>query len=292
MIDFACTSCGQVFRVNDDWAGKRARCKKCGSSVEVPGGAELLLDEDVPPSVGPSFLQRAWKRTATFAKWSVKQGYLWYALPLISVTSMLIGLVMTALCNDRDGLGKGMGQVMFWGSIVVGLKLLRIAQQHQFRCPSCSERIQASARVCRHCGNSVVTYEAAPAVQRRRFVTESEPAADSGGVGSLALTLGVLLLLGGLAVATYFFAAFDVSVATESGDRVVNMQKMSDRQSGLIFGIALAVVGGVVAALGNRRGTGSSSAGGSTAATKAIVLFILGLALWLAGHFLKSLGQR
>lgn len=41
-IDFQC-ACGKKFRVNDDFAGKRAKCNACGESVTVPnaGGSKV-----------------------------------------------------------------------------------------------------------------------------------------------------------------------------------------------------------------------------------------------------------
>lgn len=59
-------------------------------------------------------------------------------------------------------------------------------------------------------------------------------------VGWAVLAIGVI-------VTAYFAAWFDVSVPTESGDRVVNLGLMSDRQSGLMLGAVLAGVGAIVA---------------------------------------------
>jgi hypothetical protein len=42
-IDVACT-CGAKFRVKDEWAGRRAKCTKCGSVVSIPARAEPLPD--------------------------------------------------------------------------------------------------------------------------------------------------------------------------------------------------------------------------------------------------------
>lgn len=36
MIRFACTGCGGQFNVPDGFAGRRAHCKKCGSTIVVP----------------------------------------------------------------------------------------------------------------------------------------------------------------------------------------------------------------------------------------------------------------
>jgi len=36
MIRFSCTGCGKPFAVADDTAGRRARCKKCGTMLVIP----------------------------------------------------------------------------------------------------------------------------------------------------------------------------------------------------------------------------------------------------------------
>jgi hypothetical protein len=35
-IDFSCTSCGQSYRVKDEFGGRSTKCKKCGSPLVVP----------------------------------------------------------------------------------------------------------------------------------------------------------------------------------------------------------------------------------------------------------------
>jgi phage FluMu protein Com len=38
-IEFACSHCGQILRVGDDTAGKRAKCPKCQSVVPIPAAS-------------------------------------------------------------------------------------------------------------------------------------------------------------------------------------------------------------------------------------------------------------
>lgn len=64
-------------------------------------------------------------------------------------------------------------------------------------------------------------------------------------------TFGALLLIAGLAVAGYFFLAFDASVESGVG-RVNNLGLMADRQNGIIVGIGLGVVGTIMLAIGTR----------------------------------------
>ena len=48
-IDVAC-SCGAKFRVKDEWAGRRAKCTKCGAVVSIPARAEPEPLADLPNS--------------------------------------------------------------------------------------------------------------------------------------------------------------------------------------------------------------------------------------------------
>jgi len=64
-------------------------------------------------------------------------------------------------------------------------------------------------------------------------------------------TIGILLLLAGLAVAGYFLLAFDSSVESGVG-RVNNLGLMADRQNGIIVGIGLGVVGTIMLVVGSR----------------------------------------
>lgn len=36
MIKFSCTKCQKSYRVNDQYAGKRVRCKECGTVNTIP----------------------------------------------------------------------------------------------------------------------------------------------------------------------------------------------------------------------------------------------------------------
>jgi len=76
------------------------------------------------------------------------------------------------------------------------------------------------------------------------------PSSSPANRGSSGLrTFGALLLIAGLAVAGYFFLAFDASVESGVG-RVNNLGLMADRQNGIIVGIGLGVVGTIMLAIG------------------------------------------
>jgi len=43
-IEFACASCGRTYKAPESVAGKRVRCKSCGSVVQVPQPGDTGLD--------------------------------------------------------------------------------------------------------------------------------------------------------------------------------------------------------------------------------------------------------
>ena len=47
MIEFSCPSCNKTYRVKDEYAGKKSKCKECGSAMPIPAG-------DAPPSTAAS----------------------------------------------------------------------------------------------------------------------------------------------------------------------------------------------------------------------------------------------
>lgn len=42
MIKFNCTQCGHSYRVSDEYAGKRVKCKGCGTPNVIPAAAEKV----------------------------------------------------------------------------------------------------------------------------------------------------------------------------------------------------------------------------------------------------------
>ena len=53
-IRFSCDGCGATFNVPDNFAGKRAKCKKCGAAVQVPAAEAPVAAPTPVPSPGPS----------------------------------------------------------------------------------------------------------------------------------------------------------------------------------------------------------------------------------------------
>lgn len=87
-------------------------------------------------------------------------------------------------------------------------------------------------------------------LRQQQTATPSLPTSQSTG-GSGLRSIGILLLVCGLAVAAYFFLAFDTSVESGMG-RVNNLGLMADRQNGIIVGIGLSVVGTIMLVIGAR----------------------------------------
>lgn len=52
MIEAVCPSCGARYRVNEAWAGRTARCKKCGAKVSIQSSpaAEVVPAAEAAPS--------------------------------------------------------------------------------------------------------------------------------------------------------------------------------------------------------------------------------------------------
>ena len=44
-IEFACDECDKQYRVRDDLAGRKIRCKECGTGLQIPSDEEPLFDE-------------------------------------------------------------------------------------------------------------------------------------------------------------------------------------------------------------------------------------------------------
>lgn len=59
MIEFTCESCQKFYRVNDELAGKTAKCKQCGHTFQVPfpvaeeEAAEYGIADNPPPAAVP-----------------------------------------------------------------------------------------------------------------------------------------------------------------------------------------------------------------------------------------------
>lgn len=69
---------------------------------------------------------------------------------------------------------------------------------------------------------------------------------------SIFRIVGAVLLIAGLSTATYYGAFYDVSISTSAydGTRIVNMQRLSNRQSGIMLGFGFAAFGALALWMG------------------------------------------
>src|SRR3954462_4145876 len=85
MIDFNCPQCASSFSVPVNLAGRRARCKKCGTPITIPTPDEQkqVVLADVPPGPKLRPRERRLKADADQMKAAFEK------FPLIKVRSML-----------------------------------------------------------------------------------------------------------------------------------------------------------------------------------------------------------
>ena len=48
-ISFGCDQCGKRYTVDDSFAGKRVKCKGCGTSLKIPAAARPMAEDEVDP---------------------------------------------------------------------------------------------------------------------------------------------------------------------------------------------------------------------------------------------------
>lgn len=114
-------------------------------------------------------------------------------------------------------------------------------------CPECTEVVSSEAPACPHCGITTAAH------------IHAAPAAKS--IWTRRLAFGDLLVVGGIGTLLYYYACFDTSVEVPKqvilgqvigGMRVNNLGLMSDRQNGILIGLALIVFGLILGAIRRR----------------------------------------
>ena len=62
MIAFSCEGCGKAFEVDDDLAGRRSRCKRCGAVMRIPDSEPVLAPLATAPGYGGGGRARSGER--------------------------------------------------------------------------------------------------------------------------------------------------------------------------------------------------------------------------------------
>ncbi|MHB8973043.1 MAG: hypothetical protein ACYC3X_06995 [Pirellulaceae bacterium] len=133
-IEFACSRCGQILRVGDEAAGKRAKCPQCQSVVPIPAARDSA-DASSAPAPPPT----DWDRLFLFGL-VVATGYLLCIVP--GIIAMLVWWPCYFLVIDRQttvmesfGLAgeitaNNIGTTFLLWIVSVGISLLGLLCRH------------------------------------------------------------------------------------------------------------------------------------------------------------------
>ena len=133
-------------------------------------------------------------------------------------------------------------------------------------CPDCGNQVSTLAESCPHCGRPTKPAKPEGYLEDEYELPHRKPATQSITPEFLTI-LGVLLFLGGVAAAVYYYGYFDTTVASPSvevfgqtigGSRVHNIGLMQERQLGLGISIVAALLG-LVALIFAQRGKGNGA---------------------------------
>ena len=77
----------------------------------------------------------------------------------------------------------------------------------------------------------------------RKVLPDNQAICDSCGGRKVIMEWSTLVIMIGVAILGYAYLFFDPTVATNSGDRVVNFSLMAERQNTMILGGVVTIVG-------------------------------------------------
>jgi hypothetical protein len=125
MIEVTCVGCGLTVKCPDEYAGKKARCKKCGASILVPSAAPAASDAEwakdfiAEPSSAPP------------AQPELEPNEEWVPASLSRATAATIKPVTKPAASDlsrviveRDNSRRPRGVSWFQGVVIIGLLLI------------------------------------------------------------------------------------------------------------------------------------------------------------------------
>lgn len=132
-IDLACPKCHQKYRLKDELAGKKAKCAKCGESIQVPGAAAAAAPSvKTAPTKASSPKPAAVKPVATPARAAA------------AVTAPPKPAIADPLPDLSD---------LFDDSFPVAAQPSHLESTSSGNsCPKCGEALGANAVVCVKCG--------------------------------------------------------------------------------------------------------------------------------------------
>jgi DNA-directed RNA polymerase subunit M/transcription elongation factor TFIIS len=130
-IDLACPKCHQKYRLKDELAGKKAKCAKCGESMQIPGAQ--------PVAAGVASAPKASAAQATVSKPTAQK-----PAPAKPVSALTKPVIADPLPDLSD---------LFDDSFPVAAQPSRLESTSSgISCPKCGERLGDKAMVCIKCG--------------------------------------------------------------------------------------------------------------------------------------------
>lgn len=160
--------------------------------------------------------------------------------------------VPDSILATRHGLTST--QVISLKAQLVEKGLLDPALPALWTCPKCGMTEPQEPQECPRCGvilSQINITNPSPKLEiqsgTKRPQKRRAPITFKEAICEAASWLCVLLAIAGVGIAASFFFAFDTTVATSSGSRVHNIGLMAQQQSGILFGLGLAILCSIVA---------------------------------------------
>lgn len=133
-IELACPKCHQKYRLKDELAGKKAKCAKCGESMQIPGAKAVAAG--VATAAKASAAQAATRKPTAPKRAPAK--------PVAAVAATPKPVVTDPLPDLSD---------LFDDSFPVAAQPSRLeAPSSGSSCPKCGEQLGGNAVVCVKCG--------------------------------------------------------------------------------------------------------------------------------------------
>jgi ribosomal protein L37AE/L43A len=192
-IELACPKCRQKYRLKDELAGKKAKCAKCGESMQIPGAKPVTAG--VAPAAKATTAQTSAPKPAAQKPAPAK--------PVAAVVAPSKPVIADPLPDLSD---------LFDDSFPVSAQPSRLeSTSGGSSCPKCGERLGANAVVCVKCGYNKKT--------GKKMTTSHESSSSTAKKKSSASTLmkGTLFSFIGAMIGAGIWMAIIVGTGLESG---------------------------------------------------------------------------